>query len=144
MIRIGIVDGDDGSLLGSVMKMNLSDCEAERAVRGGKYDVVLWNTGKDMKDFDISAWSLVICSEEVRSCPPECKAEYAVSCGRTDRDTVTLSSSLSNGGMAALRREIVSRSGRVIGPREIELKGIGGSEDDKLSIVSLLLLIDRL
>ena len=144
MIRIGIVDGENGSLLGSVRKMNLSDCEAERAVRGGNYDVVLWNTDKDMKGFDISTWSLVICSEDVKTYPPDCKAEYAVSCGRTDRDTVTLSSSLSNGGMAALRREIVSKSGNVVYPREIELKDIGGSEDDKLAIASLLLLIDRI
>ncbi len=143
MIRIGIVDKDDGSLLRSVRKMNLNGCTAESASRGGKYDVVLWKDTGDGKCFPFSTWALIICSQNAEGFLPECDAEYAVSCGRTDRDTVTLSSSLSNGGMAALRREIVSKSGRVIEPCEIELKDISGSEDDKLAILSLLLLIDR-
>ncbi len=69
------------------------------------------------------------------------KADIAISCGISDRNTITLSSSVEGCEMASVQREMLSIDGRIIEPQEIELKDIRGTTAQKLIICALKLVL---
>lgn len=70
------------------------------------------------------------------------KADMAISCGISDRNTITLSSSVEGSEMASLQREILSINEKVVVPQEIELKNIFGSATEKLMVCALRLVLE--
>ena len=66
----------------------------------------------------------------------------AITCGLDRRDTLTASSLLQEGGMAALQREMHTLSGRTVQPREVPLAGLHGSIPQRLTAAAVLLLLE--
>lgn len=64
-----------------------------------------------------------------------------ISCGLDRKATVTVSSLLQPGGMAALQREIYTLDGHLLRPRELSLKGLPGNLSKRLTGAGLLLLL---
>ena len=65
-----------------------------------------------------------------------------ITCGLDRRDTLTVSSLLQEGGMAALQREMCTLSGQMIQPREVPLEGLRGPIDQKLTAAAVLLMLE--
>lgn len=65
-----------------------------------------------------------------------------ITCGLDSRATVTASSLLQCGGMAALQREMYTLQGRLLRPRELSLEGLPGNLEQRLTGAGLLLLLD--
>ena len=70
------------------------------------------------------------------------EANIAISCGLSDRNTITLSSAEIDKEMASLQREIISVNGIVHEPKEIDLSFINGTAEEKMMIAALKLVLD--
>ncbi len=66
-------------------------------------------------------------------------AQMVITYGMDGRDTLTPSSVLHEGGMAALQREIVDVCGGVISPCEIDLTPLCGTLMDKMAVAAAAL-----
>ena len=64
-----------------------------------------------------------------------------ITCGLDRRETVTVSSLLQEGGLAALQRTVRTLKGAVIEPRELSLEGLEGTVEEKLAAAALLVLL---
>ena len=64
-----------------------------------------------------------------------------ITCGLNRRETVTVSSLLQKGGLAALQRTVRTLQGVEIEPRELSLEGLEGTVEEKLAAVALLVLL---
>ncbi len=67
-----------------------------------------------------------------------------VTCGSDPRCTLTVSSFLQEGGMAALQREIRTAAGEPCLPRELPLAGLPGPLRQRLAEGALLLLLGKI
>ena len=70
------------------------------------------------------------------------RPQMTITCGLNARDTITPSSTLSGGGMAALQREIVALNGSVLQPMEIDLGRIKGGLVEKMAIAAVMMAVD--
>lgn len=84
---------------------------------------------------------LVASGESAADAARACGADIVISVGADMRNTVT-PSSVMDGGMAALQREITSLGGQRVEPREIDLSAISGSIDEKMAVAAAMLIID--
>lgn len=66
-----------------------------------------------------------------------------VTCGAERTSTVTVSSLL-DGGMAALQREMTDLSGRTVLPREIPMDGLSGPAEKRLLQTAVLLFFGKI
>ena len=64
-----------------------------------------------------------------------------ITSGLDRRETVTVSSLLQEGGLAALQRTVRTLQGAVIEPRELSLEGLEGTVEEKLAAAALLVLL---
>ena len=70
-----------------------------------------------------------------------CCRGQVITCGLDRRATVTASSLLQRGGMAALQREMRTLDGRLLQPRELSLEGLPGTMTQRITGAGLLLLL---
>lgn len=70
-------------------------------------------------------------------------AQIAISCGVSDKNTLTLSSSETGQEMASLQREILSINGKILEPREIDLSNVKGNADEKMLMGALKLVLEK-
>jgi len=139
MLTIAVVEDKTGKLSDAISKTLGNRARVTRLQSGtGYFDVVVWSDNCQNCKPVLETRILITFKCMIA---PNCKADIAISCGLSDRDTVTFSSSL-EGGMAALQREIVTLSGKVVEPREIPLSHIFGNMDEKLAIATLMLVMD--
>ena len=68
-----------------------------------------------------------------------CCRGQVITCGLDRRATVTASSLLQRGGMAALQREMRTLDGRLLQPRELSLEGLPGTMTQRITGAGLLL-----
>ena len=135
---VGIYDADDGILTKLIKETRLKDCVAEEARSSKEYDVLIIKRRDTNKLINVKA-EYAILMPEVRL-NGTLKIRYAISCGGSEKDTLTPSSLLSRGGVASLRRTIKTVYGNTVEPCEIEL-GCKGDLDDKLAISALKLIL---
>lgn len=111
--------------------------------RGCSFDMIVYQCGAPMADRLISA-DILICDSR---CSPQdiggFEASSVVTVGLMPRDTLTHSSTLQPGGMASLQREMISLTGEVIRPQEVELQGLEGDITEKLAVKAAQMLSGR-
>lgn len=66
--------------------------------------------------------------------------DQVITCGTDPRCSVT-ASSLLEGGMASLQREMRTLSGKTLQPQEISMEGLPGTAEQKLTGAAVLLLL---
>lgn len=118
MIRIACEDRRDRAWL-------------ERFVRGRALPARLGREGE--------GWELLLCRDgSIRG------LGQLVTCGSDPRCTLTVSSLLQEGGMAALQREIRTAAGEICLPRELSLAGLPGPLRQRLAEGAILLLLGKI
>ena len=135
---VGIYDTDDGILTELIKEIRLEDCVAEDARSSKEYDVLIIKRRDTNKLINVTAEYAILMSEVCLN--RTLRIKYAISCGVSEKDTLTPSSLLSHGGVASLRRTIKTAYGKTVEPCEIEL-GYKGDLDDKLAISALKLIL---
>jgi len=111
-----------------------------QAQRPCRFDVLVWNTSRCFGEFSASA--LVAAGEWAAAAARACRADTLLTYGMDGKDTITPSSLLRPGGMAALQREVLSCGGKILLPCEIDLTVFSGDLLQKMAQAAVLLLLE--
>ena len=151
MFTVAVAEEEKGVLYGLLKDLLQKKDLAERvmllhapmqAQHPCRFDILVWNIGCCRSFGRFSASALVAAGEQAAAAVQACSADTLLTYGMGGKDTITPSSLLRPGGMAALQREVLSCIGNVLLPREIDLTGFSGDLLQKMAQASVLLLLE--
>lgn len=151
MFTVAVAEEEKGMLHGLLKDLLRKKDLADRVVllhaplqarQPCRFDILVWNTGSSGSPGGFSAAALVAKGDRAAAAVRACKADTLLTYGMDGKDTITPSSLLRPGGMAALQREVLSCGGSMLLPREIDLTGFSGNLLQKMAQAAVLLLLE--
>ena len=146
MIQIGVVEDKSGEIshkLKSYFKDDENIYVSCMEDGSSDYDIVVWYSRRKHGNSGIKTKVLILNNECASVASDACRAAIAINWGSSERDTVVLSSSMA-GGMASVQRDIETLSGKIVQPREYSLDFAEGSMEEKLVMLCIMLVTDRI
>lgn len=133
MIIVAVSGPGASAVAGELSRMLGVRASVSIATGGTRADVLV-SLGGELP-YGVKAPTVICAEPEGANAARRCGAQSVVTVGMNSKDTVTPSSVL-DGCMAALQRELVCVDGSIIEPREVNLSGIQGSVVQRMAVAA--------